>query len=61
MIDPLLDIETFVGDQPDPDIDAAQKLADTAEEDQDEDPETTPEEAARIWKIFGSKPGGAAQ
>ena len=56
MIDPLLDIETFVGDQPDPDIEAAQKLADTADEDQDEDPETTPEEAARIWKIFGGKP-----
>ena len=30
--------ESLVGEQPDPDIDEAQKLAGTQEEDQDDDP-----------------------
>ena len=48
-----LDIETFVGDQPDPDLDEAQTHASTQHEDQDDDPETSPEEKARIWNLLG--------
>jgi hypothetical protein len=48
--------EVFVGNQPDPSIDEAQAIASTQHEDQNDDPETTPEEKARIWKLLGMDP-----
>lgn len=52
----FLDIETFVGDQRDPDIDHAQEMANTQDEDQDDDPETSEEEKARNWELSGLTP-----
>jgi signal transduction histidine kinase len=40
------DTEYFLGDRKDMDIEEAQELASTKDEDQDEDPETSPEEIA---------------
>jgi hypothetical protein len=48
--------ESLVGEQPDPDIDEAQKLAGTQEEDQDDDPNTSEAEKARNWKLSGLSP-----
>jgi len=47
------DTEYFLGEREDMDIEEAQKLASTMDEDQDEDPETSPEEIAAIYAMTG--------
>ena len=53
-----LDSEVFVGDDEEPTIDAAQEESDTQSENQDDDPEASDAEKARIWKLIGMNPGG---
>ena len=48
--------EYFIAGQPDMTIEKAQEMADTADEDQDEDPETSDEEKARNWALSGLSP-----
>lgn len=50
------DNEYFLGDREDMDIDEAQELASTKDEDQDEDPETSKEEVAAIYAMTGMDP-----
>lgn len=50
------DNEYFLGVREDMDIDEAQKLASTKDEDQDEDPETSQAEIDAIYEMTGMDP-----
>jgi hypothetical protein len=52
----FFDVETMIGTERDPDPDHAQELANTQGENQDDDPETSPEEKARNWRLSGLTP-----
>lgn len=50
------DNEYFLGDREDMDIEEAQRLASTKDEDQDEDPETSRAEIDAIYAMTGMDP-----
>jgi hypothetical protein len=51
-----LNSEVFIGEESEPSIEDAQADASTLDEDQDDDPETSSTEKARVWRLLDMNP-----